>query len=270
MPNSTLDCRDPSAAPKPSRAREQARVLTVGVDVTSYPRATEAVVAAALSRHSSYICLAPVHTLMAAYASENHADVVNSADLVAPDGMPVVWALKLLGHRHATRVYGPELMKRVLLAARDLRLPVGFYGASSTANLRRLLACLGQQFTTLQISYAFSPPFRPLTPEEDDAVINGIVRSGIRILFVGLGGEKQDRWMFDHRERLPCVMLGVGAAFDFLCGAKPQAPNWMMGLGLEWVFRLLSEPRRLWRRYLTENPRFIVLLALQLLGLRRF
>jgi len=120
------------------------------------------------------------------------------------------------------------------------------------------------------VAYAYSPPFRSLTPEEDARIVEAINASGARILFVGLGCPKQERWMAEHRGRVKAVMLGVGAAFDFHAGRVPQAPAWMQRLGLEWFFRLLMEPKRLWRRYAKHNPRFVVLAALQLLGLRRF
>ena len=122
----------------------------------------------------------------------------------------------------------------------------------------------------MRVTYSCSPPFRPLSRDEDERVTREINASGARILFVGLGSPKQDIWMAEHRGKVNCVMLGVGAAFDFLSGTKPQAPRWMMRAGLEWLFRLATEPRRLWRRYLRHNPRFAVLFGLQLLGLKRF
>jgi N-acetylglucosaminyldiphosphoundecaprenol N-acetyl-beta-D-mannosaminyltransferase len=193
---------------------------------------------------------------------------MNSADLVTPDGMPLVWGLRLLGARPATRVYGPDLTALVLEAAAHDDLPVGFYGASSPT-LHRLTANLRERFPSLRIDYAFSPPFRALAPEEDGQVVQEINDSGARIVFVGLSTPKQERWMSEHRGRVRAVMLGVGAAFDFLAGTKPQAPRWMRTVGLEWLFRLLAEPRRLGPRYFRHNPRFVTFFTLQLLGLWR-
>jgi N-acetylglucosaminyldiphosphoundecaprenol N-acetyl-beta-D-mannosaminyltransferase len=153
--------------------------------------------------------------------------------------------------------------------AAEQTVPVGFYGGSP-AVLNRLLGVVRAQFPSLQIAYAFSPPFRPLTPQEDEEVTAAINASGTRILFIGLNTPKQDFWMAAHKNRVQCVMLGVGAAFDFLTGSKSQAPRWMMTIGMEWFFRLLTEPRRLWKRYLKHNPRFIVLFTLQLLGWKKF
>ena len=205
---------------------------------------------------------------MEAWDSPEFKLINNEADLVTPDGMPLVWGLKLLGHRNATRVYGPDLTPIVLQMAMENQIPVGFYGGSP-AVLSRLSDVVASRFPTLQIAYALSPPFRPLTTEEDEEVVTAINHSGARILFVGLNTPKQDYWMAAHRGRVQAVMIGVGAAFDFLAGTKSQAPRWMMKVGLEWLFRLVTEPRRLWKRYLKHNPRFVVLFAMQLLGWTR-
>ena len=134
--------------------------------------------------------------------------------------------------------------------------------------LARFRAVLSARFPRLRVVYAEAPPFRELTQEEERPVTEAILRAGVRILFVGLGTPKQDRWMHAHQGHVRAVMLGVGAAFDFLSGTKPQAPRWMQRSGLEWLFRLLSEPRRLGRRYLSQNPRFAVLAMAQLIRMR--
>ena len=154
------------------------------------------------------------------------------------------------------------------LAARE-NVPIGMYGGTP-----ELLEAFGRLLKTrhpgTQVACQIAPPFRPLTPEEDRAVTDEIVASGARILFVGIGCPKQERWMAEHVGRVPAVMLGVGAAFDFHTGRVRQAPRWMQLAGLEWVFRLLMDPRRLWKRYAKHNPRFVWLFLMQLLGLRRF
>jgi N-acetylglucosaminyldiphosphoundecaprenol N-acetyl-beta-D-mannosaminyltransferase len=206
---------------------------------------------------------------MEAFDSESLRRMVNEADLVTPDGMPLVWALKRLGVSDASRVYGPELMPHVLERAARENVPIGLYGGTSES-LETLAQVLKARFPSVQIACQIAPPFRPLTPEEDEAVTQEIIASGARILFVGIGCPKQEKWMVAHRERIPAVMLGVGAAFDFHTGRVRQAPRWIRGAGLEWAFRLMMEPRRLWKRYAKHNPRFAGLFLLQLLGIRRF
>jgi N-acetylglucosaminyldiphosphoundecaprenol N-acetyl-beta-D-mannosaminyltransferase len=217
---------------------------------------------------SRFLCFVCVNSLVLAHDSPDFRRAINEADLVVPDGMGVVWALRLLGCRQAQRVYGPDTTLAVLDAAARERIPVGFYGGAP-ATLARLVDVVRARFAGIEIAYACSPPFRPLTPQEDEQVVEAINASGARILFVGLGTPKQELWMAAHRGRVRAVMLGVGAAFDFIAGTKPQAPRWMMRIGLEWFFRLCTEPRRLWRRYLINNPRFLVLLAGELLRARR-
>jgi N-acetylglucosaminyldiphosphoundecaprenol N-acetyl-beta-D-mannosaminyltransferase len=194
---------------------------------------------------------------------------MNQADLVTPDGIPLVWGLKLLGARDATRVYGPDLTPAILEMAAARGIRVGFYGGAPQV-LGCLVAVVRRRFPNVEVAYSCSPPFRPLSRAEDEQVVAEINRSGAGILFIGLSTPKQDHWMAAHKGRVQCVMVGVGAAFDFLAGAKRQAPRWMMRIGMEWFFRLLTEPRRLWKRYLKHNPRFVVLFALQLLGLKNF
>ena len=204
---------------------------------------------------------------MEALDSPEYSAALEAADLVTPDGMPLVWMLRWLGARAATRVYGPDLTPMVLEAAEEAGIPVGFYG-STDAVLQRLVGNFQRRFPRLTVAFAEAPPFRPLTSEEDHQTTAAINAAGVRILFVGLGSPKQDRWMYAHRGRVQAVMLGVGAAFDFLAGVKPQAPRWMQRNGLEWLFRWATEPRRLGRRYLRQNPRFVVLAAAQILRAR--
>lgn len=244
-------------------------ILGSRVHCTSYTHASDLIQDWAAHNLSRYVCVATVNNVMEAWDSPEFKSVTNEADLVTPDGMPLVWGLKLLGYRNASRVYGPDLTPIVLRKAMENRIPVGFYG-SSPAVLSRLETVIASRYPALQIAYAYSPPFRALTREEDEEVVAAINRSGARILFIGLNTPKQDFWMAAHRGRVQAVMLGVGAAFDFLAGTKSQAPRWMMRIGLEWLYRLATEPRRLWKRYLKHNPRFVVLFTMQLLGLMKF
>ncbi len=243
---------------------ESRHILNVRVDATNYEDATARILGWAREARSCYVCLGTVNAIMEARASGAYQRVMRDADLVTSDGMPLVWLLRWLGVPHASRVYGPDLTPVLLAAAAKHGMPVGFYGGSQPV-LAKLVETLGRRFPELKIAYSYSPPFRPLQPEEDERIIREIEAAGVRILFVGLGGAKQDYWMHAHRGRVNAVMLGVGAAFDFLAGSKPQAPRWMQRAGLEWLFRLCTEPRRLWRRYLTRNPRFAVLALAQLI-----
>jgi N-acetylglucosaminyldiphosphoundecaprenol N-acetyl-beta-D-mannosaminyltransferase len=239
-------------------------ILGTRTDSTSYSDAATRVLAWASIPESRYVCVSNVHVTMESYDSAEYRAIVNGADLVTPDGMPLVWALRLFGVAEATRVYGPTLTVRVLEQAAGLGTAVGFYGATPEVLTRMLTTCR-RRFPTLRVAYSHAPPFRPLSAEEDAAIVREINSSGTCILFVGLGCPKQERWMASHKGAVNAVMLGVGAAFDFLAGVKPQAPGWMQRVGLEWLFRLGTEPRRLWRRYAYHNPRFVALLAGQYL-----
>lgn len=241
-------------------------VLHTLVDTTSYEDATQFLLAAAASETSGYVCAANVHMLMEAHDSTEFRRLVNEADLITPDGMPLVWMLRIKGVRDQQRVYGPTLMLHILEAAARQNIPVGFYGGAPDV-LNRLTKQMQVRYEGLNVVFASSPPYRELTPAEDFQVMQQIARSGARILFVGLGCPRQEYWMAAHRGRVNAVMLGVGAAFDFHAGVKPQAPAWMQKIGLEWFFRLWSEPRRLWKRYLYHNPRFVVLAIADLLGI---
>ena len=244
-------------------------ILGLHVHAIDYVTATRLVLEKARQEYAaSYICAANVHMVMEAYDSPDYRRTVNGADLVTADGMPLVWALRLLGEPGASRVYGPDLTERVLHAAAANWVPVGFYGSSPEVMVR-LVAEVRKLFSGIDIPFAFSPPFHKPTAEEDDETVAAVNRSGARILFVGLGCPKQERWMETQSGRIRPVMLGVGAAFDFLAGTKPQAPRWVMRLGMEWGFRLITEPSRLWRRYLRHNPRFIALLTVQLIRGRK-
>ena len=243
-------------------------ILGVRVDSTTYADATGQILHWAQSAEPRYVCCAAVHSIMEAHDSDDFRRVMNCADLVTSDGMPLVWLLRLLGIRSAQRVYGPDLTRHVLRAAEQADLPVGFFGGSE-AVLASLVRHVAADHPALRIVYAESPPFRPSTPDEDTRTVDAITNSRARIVFVGLSTPTQDLWMHAHRDKIPAVMLGVGAAFDFLAGAKPQAPKWMQSSGLEWLFRLATEPRRLWRRYLRHNPRFAVLAIGQLFRTRQ-
>ena len=219
---------------------------------------------------ASYVCVTGVHGVMESRHDPALRDIHNRAAMVTPDGMPLVWLGRLLGHRYMTRVYGPDLMLELCALSQAVGLRHFFYGGGDgTADLlsRRLAA----HFPELDVVGTYTPPFRPLQPEERQAVIALIERSGADIVWVGLSTPKQERWMAEIAPALHApVLIGVGAAFDFHAGLKPQAPRWMQRNGLEWLFRLASEPRRLWRRYLASVGVFPWLVAWQLIQGRMY
>ncbi len=240
------------------------QILGTRIDPESYESAVQKICLWAQGGESRYVCAAAVHIVMEGYDSPEIRSCSKRADLVVPDGMPLVWTLRRMGSAGQQRVYGPELTLRLLSAAAERGIPVGFIG-STPETLEILVKNCNQRFLGLKIVYAISPPFRPLSPEEDDAIVREINDSGAGILFVGLGCPKQEKWMASHAGRIQAVMVGVGAAFDFIAGTKKQSPKWMQRFGLEWLFRLSQEPKRLWWRYLYHNPRFMFLVMLPLL-----
>jgi len=239
-------------------------ILGMRVDPTSYQAVCGSVKCWQAEESSRYICVANVHMTMEAFDDPAYQKVINQADLVTPDGMPLVWMLRRLGYPDQERVYGPTLTEKLLDMAAQERIPVGFFGSSDDV-VKQLVQNVRRTHPEIEVVYAYSPPFKELSTEEDLAVVDQIIDSGARILFVGLGCPKQEKWMYEHKGQIPAVMLGVGAAFDFIAGIKPQAPIWIQRSGLEWLFRLITEPKRLWRRYFHHNPRFLYYAALQLL-----
>jgi N-acetylglucosaminyldiphosphoundecaprenol N-acetyl-beta-D-mannosaminyltransferase len=223
-----------------------------------------------VNNQRSYVCVTPVHALMDLRKEPNLRRIAYNSALTTPDGMPIVWLLKAVGHKHVSRVYGPDLMLAVCQHGLSRNYRHFLYG-STPETLVMLSQRLQQKFPNIQITGSFAPPFRSLTNDEDQDVIHRINQSAADIVWVGIGSPKQERWMAEHIYKTNAkVMLGVGAAFDFHAGTKQQAPRWMQRSGLEWFFRLLSEPGRLWKRYLISNTMFIFLTFLQITGLKKF
>ena len=242
---------------------ESRHICGVRVDASSYSSLAEQVIAWVRAGESRMLCFASVHMIIEALDSAEFRKVLLGADVVNPDGMPLVWALRLLGVRSASRVYGPDFTRVIIRTAAEAGVPIALYGGAPDT-LRRFETILSSRHPSLKIACAIAPPFRPLSQEERESHLSQIRDSGARIVLVGIGCPKQEYWMEQTRGQLPAVLLGVGAAFDFVAGIKPQAPRWMMRSGLEWLFRLLTEPRRLWVRYLTQTPRFIPYFVAQL------
>ncbi|HJT35971.1 MAG TPA: WecB/TagA/CpsF family glycosyltransferase [Pirellulales bacterium] len=236
-------------------------LLGVGISPTTYDEAVQLILDAAKQGRPAVVACQAVHAVVTAGGDPELRRRVNSFELVTPDGQPVRWAINWFYRAGlAERVYGPELMLRVCREAAVRGVAIYLYGGTPEvlARLRRRLigACPG-----LKIAGSESPPFRALTEDEDRQVLERINASGARLVFVGLGCPKQDHFAYEHRERLAAVQLCVGAAFDFHAGVKPMAPRWMQRHGLEWLFRLGCEPRRLASRYLVTNTLFVTKLA---------
>jgi N-acetylglucosaminyldiphosphoundecaprenol N-acetyl-beta-D-mannosaminyltransferase len=238
------------------RHPRDAFVLTTRVHVVSLPDVLTHVLTWIGAPISYTVCFANAYTCMESYDDPAFRVAVNNADLVIPDGRPLVWALHLLGASAASHIRGYDMMVALFEMAQQHHLRVGFLGGEQT-DLETLCALLADHFPALKIACAISPPFRPLTPAEDASVVEQIKASGVQLLFVFLGCPKQEVWMAAHRERLSCCMFGVGAALKFYVDPRNNAPRFMQHSGLEWLFRLVNEPRRLWRRYLKHNPRFL-------------
>ena len=246
---------------------DRVNILGVGVSAVNMEQAVDRIDGWVESRELRYVCVCPVHTIMECRRSDVIRRIVNAAGMVTPDGMPVVWVARLSGHPEVRRVYGPDLLLAVLGRQRRRHF---FYGGGPGV-AQRLAQQMKRRFPALDVAGFFEPPFAPLdqlcTPETAD-MIN---RSEADVVWVGMSSPKQDQWMARMRPMLRApVLIAVGAAFDFHSGAVRQAPRWMQRAGLEWLFRLAMQPRRLWRRYLIDNPWFLWELALQKTRIRRF
>jgi N-acetylglucosaminyldiphosphoundecaprenol N-acetyl-beta-D-mannosaminyltransferase len=241
-------------------------VTGVELAVSDYEQVMDWMEAVIAADGRAYVTAAAVNLVMSAREDPETGAAVSGATLAVPDGQPLVWALKALGNARATRIYGPDLMARFCARAARSGTPMYLYGGRTPEALELLRVRLGERFPGLRIVGGFSPPFRELTAQEEREVIEGIDSSGASVVWVGTGQPKQERWMARMRPRLAAPLLvGVGAAFDFHAGLVPQAPGWMQRNGLEWVYRLSREPRRLWRRYARYNPLFIACFAGQYL-----
>ena len=237
---------------------DSVEILGIPLALTDYERTIDWMDATIAAGHRGYICVAAVHTVMASQDDRELREAVLGSDLTVPDGQPLVWAMNALGHDLSSRVYGPDLMSRYCERAALTGARMFLYGGRNQGALVQLALNLRTRYPGLNIVGGYAPPFRPLTGEEEDFVLDEINRSQADVVWVGIGVPKQEKWMAAMRSRLQApVLVGVGAAFDFHAGLVSQAPSWMQSMGLEWAYRLLQEPGRLWRRYLHYNPRFV-------------
>jgi N-acetylglucosaminyldiphosphoundecaprenol N-acetyl-beta-D-mannosaminyltransferase len=249
---------------------ERVNILGVGVSAINMEMAVAMFDTWIARRAQQYVCVTGVHGVIESQDDPALRAVLCDSGLTTPDGMPLVWLSKLHGFGHVGRVYGPDLMLAVCAHSVEKGYRHFLYGGDEGV-AETLAARLRERFPGVQIVGAYAPPFRPLTAEEDAGIVRMINEARADIVWVGLSTPKQERWMAAHHGRITApVMVGVGAAFDFHAGRKKQAPRWMQRSGLEWSFRLLQEPKRLWRRYLINNPKFIALVFLQALHLKRW
>ncbi len=247
----------PGASAPATHRPVTAEVLGVPLALTDYERTMDWMDTVVAQRDRAYVSAAAVHLVMVAQEDEETRKAVEEAALVVPDGQPLVWALRALGHE-ASRVYGPDLMARYCERSAKTGTRTYLYGGRNQGALVELALRLRHEYPGLQIVGGYSPPFRPLSEGEQQWVVDDVNRSRPDVVWVGIGQPKQEIWMREYRDRLDAPMLvGVGAAFDFHAGLVAQAPAWMQATGLEWVYRLAQEPKRVWRRYARYNPRFV-------------
>jgi N-acetylglucosaminyldiphosphoundecaprenol N-acetyl-beta-D-mannosaminyltransferase len=246
---------------------KRVNILGVGVSAVNMQMAVDEIEGWLERKEPNYVIAVPAHCIVECLRNERLREIYNRAGMVTPDGMPIAWICRLMGQRHVDRVYGPDLMLEVckLSARRGYRHFL--YGGWPPEVVEKLEARLRERFPGIEIVGSFAPPFRPLTPEEDARVVEQINAAKPDIVWIGLGAAKEEFFAESHVGKVVApVLIGVGAAFDFHAGVKPQAPRWMMRAGLEWFFRMLSEPRRLGPRYLQDNPVFIWNILLQAFG----
>lgn len=221
------------------------------------------------NKQKHYVCVMPAHAVMDCFESNEIRSVFNKSGMVTPDGMAIVWLLKLHGYRDVERVYGPDLMLAALDASQEKGWKHFLFGGTEEV-LRRLAQTVNTKFPKAVLCGHYSPPFGSISPDEEQRIIQSINQANADILWVGLGSPKQEKWMAENIKAINAsVLIGVGAAFDFISGEKSQAPRWMQKSGLEWLFRLFSEPGRLWKRYI-RYPKFAILAILQLMKIKNF
>lgn len=244
--------------------RITASVAGSPIDVCSHETASQMIEYLANEKISSYICICNAHSIVTARRDSVFQQVVSKADFSTPDGWPVAWMMRHLGHPQQQRVDGPDLLIRCI--ERNESLSYFFFGGSKST-LEILVQQITKRYPNAKIAGWLSPPFRELSATEDEDIVDTINKSGADVVWVGLGCPKQEKWMHDHRGRINGVMVGVGAAFDYHAGTLKRAPKWMQRSGFEWLYRLASEPRRLWKRYLVTNTLFVLYSTAQLFRL---
>lgn len=244
------------------------KVISSPISVSNVSDTSSHIIALAHDSIMSYVCIANVHMLVTAKSNECLRSAMETAVIVTSDGVPLVWELKRQGFKEAERVSGPDLMVELCERAQGEQLPIYFYGGAPLV-VEKMEERLADQFPNLKIAGIESPPMLPDKPVVNQVVVNRIKDSGAKIIFVGLGCPKQELWMHAYSPHIPAVLIGVGAAFDFFAGTVKRAPLWMQKSGMEWFYRLCSEPGRLWKRYLVTNTLFVWYWLLERLGISK-
>ncbi|HEX7635723.1 MAG TPA: WecB/TagA/CpsF family glycosyltransferase [Noviherbaspirillum sp.] len=249
----------------PPAPRDGQTILGAFIDALSWDDALSRISQWAAARQSRYVCICNVHSVVTTTQDAELKSAVDNADMVTPDGAPIAWAMRRLGHPAQQRINGPDLMLKYLEHAERLGQSVFLFG-STEKTLAQLRITLEKRFPQLRIAGICSPPFRTLSTQEDENIVGMLNDSGAHVVFVGLGCPKQEKWMAAHRGRVNAVMIGVGAAFDYHSGTVKRAPLWWQQHGLEWLYRLGCEPRRLLKRYMVTNTLFVLGFARQLIA----
>lgn len=254
---------------KPLVTIPRANILGVGISAINMQQALDTIQTWISHREPHYICVTPAHSIMDCYRNPELRPIFNRSGLTTPDGMSIVWILRLLGYKNVGRVYGPDFMRALCQTSLDHSYTHYFYGGAPGI-VEELENKLKSEYPGLQVVGHFTPPYGAVSEEEDQKIVEHIHSAKPDILWVGISSPRQEIWMAEHIEILNVpVLIGVGAAFDFLSGRKKQAPRWIQRSGLEWLYRLVSEPKRLWRRY-AQYPHFLLLLLAQATGLKKF
>lgn len=245
-------------------------ILGVGVNPIDIVQAIDMITCWIDENEKNYVCVTPAHGIMECQQDKTLRKIFNGSGLTTPDGMSIVWILNLLGYRNVNRVYGPDLMHSLCKYSSDNAKYKHYLYGGQIGVPEKLAEELQRQYPNIDIVGAYSPPFGQLTPDSDRKIIDNINQLSPDIIWIGISTPKQERWMASHIGQLNAsVIIGVGAAFDFISGTKNQAPRWMQRYGLEWLFRLFNEPKRLWRRYIL-YPYFLILVIAQFLGVKEY
>ncbi len=248
---------------------ERLNLLSLSISTGSYKEITENILSLAQMRVSSYTCVANVHMLIEAHWDKEFADVVNNADVITPDGKPITWGLRLMHQQNQVRVSGMDLLPSLLTGAVEKQVSVYFLGGTERM-LERTRLYAANNCPDLQIAGLFSPPFRTLTEEEEEEIVQNINTSGAGLVLIAMGCPKQEKWMAAMKGRIHACMIGIGGALPVMIGQQKRAPMWMQNAGLEWAYRLGQEPRRLFKRYAVTNTTFIWLMMRQYLAYKFF
>jgi N-acetylglucosaminyldiphosphoundecaprenol N-acetyl-beta-D-mannosaminyltransferase len=244
-------------------------ILGVGISAVNMDQAIKSIHQWIEDRDPHYVCVTPAHSIMDCYYNPDLQPIFNQSGLTTPDGMSVVWTLRLMGHKHVERVYGPDLMRALCKQSLEYGYRHYFYGGAPGV-VEELSEQLVADYPGLQIAGHYSPPFGAVSEQEEKQIIEHIRALKPDILWVGISSPRQELWMAEHIDKLDVpALIGVGAAFDFLSGRKPQAPKWIQRSGLEWLYRFIKEPGRMWPRY-SRYPLFLLLLIAQALRIKKF